>query len=75
MYINEKIRNTRVFLWIKGPDPGDPKRSESATLLNTETNQKVYTPTPAKYILIKNASVKLVNLKKITILKYIFFVL
>ena len=23
---NEKIRITGVFLWIKDPDPGDPKR-------------------------------------------------
>ena len=35
---NEKIRITRVFLWIKDPDPGDPKRpdltgSGSATLV------------------------------------------
>ena len=25
---NKKIRITRVFLWIKDPDPGDPKRPD-----------------------------------------------
>ena len=28
---NEKIRVTRVFLWIKDPDPGNPKRPDPNT--------------------------------------------
>ena len=35
---NEKIRIIGFFLWIKDPDPGDPKRQNptgSATLLIT----------------------------------------
>ena len=29
IFYNEKIRITGVFLWIKDPDPGDPKRPDS----------------------------------------------
>ena len=35
---NEKIRITGVFLWIKDPDPADPKtgsESRSATLVDS----------------------------------------
>ena len=35
---NEKIKVTGVILWIKDPDPGDPKRS--ATLLKRAVSKR-----------------------------------